>query len=168
MLFALGAVGALLGAWVYHQYMRHWTFRNSLLCVQLLFAASGMLDVVLVTHVNRKLQIPDYVFAVVDEAVSSVSLPISFLIFLFIVLFSYVLPFISGTNYRKPITCSSTQGIIRFPQRCTLQSHGPQGPWYSISNPVQTCKLNSMEPPMFSSGWQAENWVPGRSSHSSA
>jgi hypothetical protein len=25
-----------------------------------------------------------------------------------------------------------------------------------------------MEPPMFSSGWQAENWVPGRSSHSSA
>jgi len=71
VLFALGAVGALLGAWVYHQYMRHWTFRNSLLCVQLLFAASGMLDVVLVTHVNRKLQIPDYVFAVVDEAVSS-------------------------------------------------------------------------------------------------
>jgi hypothetical protein len=73
VLFALGAVGALLGAWVYHQYMRHWTFHNSLLCVQLLFAASGMLDVVLVTHVNRKLQIPDYVFAVVDEAVSSVS-----------------------------------------------------------------------------------------------
>jgi hypothetical protein len=71
VLFALGAVGTLLGAWVYHQYMRHWTFRSSLLCVQLLFAASGMLDVVLVTHVNRKLQIPDYVFAVVDEAVSS-------------------------------------------------------------------------------------------------
>lgn len=72
VIYAMGSVGTLLGVAIYHRYLRHWTFRRLLLWAQLLLALSGMLDFVLVTRINRKLLIPDTVFAVVDEGVSSV------------------------------------------------------------------------------------------------
>jgi hypothetical protein len=71
-IYAMGSMGTLLGVAIYHRYLRHWTFRRLLLWAQLLSVLSGMLDLVLVTRVNRKLLIPDTFFAVVDEAVSSV------------------------------------------------------------------------------------------------
>ncbi|KAG0576855.1 hypothetical protein KC19_5G113400 [Ceratodon purpureus] len=71
VIYAMGSVGTLLGVAIYHRYLRHWTFRRLLLWSQILLALSGMLDLVLVTRVNRKLLIPDTLFAVVDEAVSS-------------------------------------------------------------------------------------------------
>lgn len=70
-IYAMGSMGTLLGVAIYHRYLRHWTFRRLLLWAQLLSVLSGMLDLVLVTRVNRKLLIPDTFFAVVDEAVSS-------------------------------------------------------------------------------------------------
>lgn len=72
VIYAMGSVGTLLGIAIYHKYLRHWTFRRLLLWAQILLALSGMLDFVLVTRINRKLLIPDTVFAVVDEGVSSV------------------------------------------------------------------------------------------------
>jgi uncharacterized membrane protein YsdA (DUF1294 family) len=71
VIYAMGSVGTLLGIGIYHKYLRHWTFRRLLLWAQILLALSGMLDFVLVTRINRKLLIPDTVFAVVDEGVSS-------------------------------------------------------------------------------------------------
>ncbi|KAG0614762.1 hypothetical protein M758_6G202000 [Ceratodon purpureus] len=70
VIYAMGAVGTLLGVAIYHRYLRHWTFRILVLWGQLLLALTGMLDFVLVTRVNRMLLIPDTVFAVMDEAVS--------------------------------------------------------------------------------------------------
>lgn len=71
VIYAMGSVGTLLGVGIYHKYLRHWTFRTLLMWAQVLLALSGMLDLVMVTRVNRKLLIPDTVFAVVDEGVSS-------------------------------------------------------------------------------------------------
>lgn len=73
VIYAMGSVGTLLGVGIYHKYLRHWTFRTLLMWAQVLLALSGMLDLVMVTRVNRKLLIPDTVFAVVDEGVSSVN-----------------------------------------------------------------------------------------------
>jgi len=68
----MGAVGTLLGVAIYNRYLRQWTFRRLLLWAQVLLALSGVFDLALVTHVSRKLLIPDSVFAVIDEGVSSV------------------------------------------------------------------------------------------------
>ena len=73
VIYAMGQVGTLIGVAFYHRYLRHWTFRSLLFWVQLLLALSGMLDLVLVTGLNRKLLIPDYIFAITDEGVSQVS-----------------------------------------------------------------------------------------------
>lgn len=72
VIYAMGSVGTLLGVAIYHRYLRRWKFQRLLLWAQVLLALSGMLDLVLVTRINRKLLIPDTVFAVVDEGVSSV------------------------------------------------------------------------------------------------
>lgn len=72
VIYAMGSVGTLVGVAIYHKHLRHWTFRSLLLWAQLLLALSGMLDLMLVTRLNLKLLIPDYVFAVVDEAASQV------------------------------------------------------------------------------------------------
>lgn len=72
VIYAMGAVGTLLGIAIYQKYLRHWTFRRLLLWAQVLLALSGVFDLALVTRMNQKLLIPDTVFAVVDEGVSSV------------------------------------------------------------------------------------------------
>lgn len=62
MIYAVGAVGSLLGVVLYQSALKDYNFRSMLLWGQVLSA--------LVTRLNTKIGIPDYVFAVIDCGVS--------------------------------------------------------------------------------------------------
>ncbi|KAE8789210.1 putative folate-biopterin transporter 2 [Hordeum vulgare] len=66
----VGAVGSLLGVVLYQSALKDYDFRSMLLWGQVLSSLTGMLDLALVTRVNTKMGIPDYVFAVIDCGVS--------------------------------------------------------------------------------------------------
>ncbi|XP_051119252.1 probable folate-biopterin transporter 3 [Andrographis paniculata] len=67
---AVGAVGALLGVLLYQNAFRNHPFRRVLFWAQLLYGASGMLDLILVSRLNLIFGVPDYSVVVLDAAVS--------------------------------------------------------------------------------------------------
>ncbi|XP_021297075.1 probable folate-biopterin transporter 3 [Herrania umbratica] len=69
-IFSVGAVGSLFGVLLYQNFLKNHPFRDVLFWAQLLYGMSGLLDLVLVLRINLKLGMPDYVFVVIDEAVS--------------------------------------------------------------------------------------------------
>nr|XP_043616493.1 probable folate-biopterin transporter 3 [Erigeron canadensis] len=69
-IFSVGAVGALLGVILYQNVFRSHPFRNVLLWTQLLYGGSSLLDLALVLRLNLKFGVSDYIFVVMDEAVS--------------------------------------------------------------------------------------------------
>jgi hypothetical protein len=68
-IYAIGSVGSLLGVLLYQTALNDCNFRSMLLWGQVLSSLAGMLDLVLVTRLNTKIGIPDYIFAVIDSAV---------------------------------------------------------------------------------------------------
>ncbi|KAM0883427.1 hypothetical protein ACQ4PT_031653 [Festuca glaucescens] len=68
-IYAIGSVGSLLGVLLYQTALKDCNFRSMLLWGQVLSSLVGMLDLVLVTRLNTKIGIPDYIFAVIDSAV---------------------------------------------------------------------------------------------------
>ncbi|KVI06095.1 probable folate-biopterin transporter 3 isoform X1 [Cynara cardunculus var. scolymus] len=69
-IFSVGAIGSLLGVLLYQNVFRNHPFRHVLFWTQLLFGASSLLDLVLVLRLNLQFGVPDYIFVVMDEAVS--------------------------------------------------------------------------------------------------
>ncbi|WRX27989.1 Biopterin transporter family - like 4 [Theobroma cacao] len=69
-IFSVGAVGSLFGVLLYQNFLKNHPFRDVLFWAQLLYGMSGLLDLVLVLRINLKLGMPDYIFVVIDEAVS--------------------------------------------------------------------------------------------------
>uniref|UniRef100_A0ACD5US53 Uncharacterized protein n=1 Tax=Avena sativa TaxID=4498 RepID=A0ACD5US53_AVESA len=69
VIYAIGSVGSLLGVLLYQTALKDCNFRSMLLWGQVLSSLAGMLDLVLVTRLNTKIGIPDYIFAVIDSAV---------------------------------------------------------------------------------------------------
>ncbi|KAJ6307510.1 hypothetical protein OIU76_017329 [Salix suchowensis] len=69
-IFSMGAVGSLAGVLIYQNWLKDHPFRDLLFWSQLLYGASGLLDLILVLRLNLKIGIPDYFFVVIDEAVS--------------------------------------------------------------------------------------------------
>lgn len=69
-IFSVGAIGSLLGVLLYQNVFRSHPFRGVLFWSQLLYGASSLLDLVLVLRLNLKFGVPDYIFVVMDEAVS--------------------------------------------------------------------------------------------------
>lgn len=67
---SVGAVGYFLGVLLYQNAFRNHPFRFVLFWSQLLYGASGLLDLILVLRVNLQFGIPDYVAAVCDAAIS--------------------------------------------------------------------------------------------------
>ena len=70
LIYAVGSVGSLLGVLLYQSALKDWNFRSVLFWGQVLSSLAGMLDLVLVTRLNTKIGIPDYIFAVIDNGVS--------------------------------------------------------------------------------------------------
>lgn len=69
-IFSIGSVGSLLGVLLYQNSLKSYSFRCLLFWSQLLSSLTGMLDLMLVLHLNLNLGIPDSLFAVIDESVS--------------------------------------------------------------------------------------------------
>ncbi|KAK9281681.1 hypothetical protein L1049_004585 [Liquidambar formosana] len=69
-IFSVGAVGSLLGVLLYQNVLKNYPFRDILFWTQLLYGASGLLDLILVLRINLKLGVPDYFFVVIDEGIS--------------------------------------------------------------------------------------------------
>ncbi|VAH37242.1 unnamed protein product [Triticum turgidum subsp. durum] len=70
LIYSIGSVGSLLGVLLYQNMLKDYPFRGLLLWGQLLACLSGMIDLVLVTRLNLRLGMPDYLFAVMDNSVS--------------------------------------------------------------------------------------------------
>lgn len=69
-IFSVGAAGSLLGVLLYQNVFKNHPFRKVLFWAQLLYGASGLLDLVFVLRFNLEIGIPDYLFVVIDECVS--------------------------------------------------------------------------------------------------
>lgn len=69
---AVGAVGSLFGVLIYQNLLKNHPFHDILFWAQLLFGASGLLDLVLVLRINLKIGVPDYFFVVMDAAISHI------------------------------------------------------------------------------------------------
>lgn len=72
MIYAIGALASIIGVLIYHKVLKDYPFRNLLFFAQLLYAASGMLDLVFVLRWNLKIGVPDYFFVVTEECLSRI------------------------------------------------------------------------------------------------
>ncbi|XP_065868579.1 probable folate-biopterin transporter 3 [Euphorbia lathyris] len=68
-IFSVGALGSLSGVLIYQSLLKNHPFRDILFWSQLLYAASGLLDLILVLRINLQIGLPDYFFVVIDEAI---------------------------------------------------------------------------------------------------
>ncbi|OAY52668.1 probable folate-biopterin transporter 3 isoform X2 [Manihot esculenta] len=69
-IFSIGAVGSLCGVLIYQNLLKNHPFRDLLFWSQLLYGVSGLLDLILVLRINLRIGLPDYLFVVIDEAIS--------------------------------------------------------------------------------------------------
>lgn len=72
IIYAIGALASIVGVLIYHKTLKDYPFRSLLFFAQLLYAVSGMLDLVFVLRWNLALGIPDYFFVVMEECVSRI------------------------------------------------------------------------------------------------
>lgn len=66
-IFSVGAIGSLFGVLLYQNVFKSFPFRQVLFWSQLLYGASGLLDLILVLRVNLRFGVPDFFFVVIDE-----------------------------------------------------------------------------------------------------
>lgn len=71
-IYAIGAMASMVGVLIYHKTLKDIPFRNLLFFAQLLYGASGMLDLVFILRWNLALGIPDYFFVITEECVSRI------------------------------------------------------------------------------------------------
>lgn len=62
VLGVVGAVFSLLGIYTYQRYMREWRYRELLLMTNVVASVLSMADVMLLSRLNRKMDIPDHIF----------------------------------------------------------------------------------------------------------
>ncbi|CAN6482099.1 unnamed protein product [Victoria cruziana] len=67
IIYAIGAVGSILGVILYQKVFKDYPFRKVLFLAQLLYFVSGMLDLTFVLRLNLRLGLPDYMFVVIEE-----------------------------------------------------------------------------------------------------
>ncbi|XP_071919818.1 probable folate-biopterin transporter 6 [Coffea arabica] len=72
IIYAIGALASIVGVLIYHKTLKDYPFRSLLFFAQLLYATSGMLDLVFVLRWNLALGIPDYFFVIMEECVSRI------------------------------------------------------------------------------------------------
>ncbi|OAY70005.1 putative folate-biopterin transporter 2 [Ananas comosus] len=69
-IYSVGSAGSLLGVTLYQTFLKRCPFRSLLFWTQLLSSLAGFLDLALLLRLNRRLRMPDPLFAVADEGVS--------------------------------------------------------------------------------------------------
>ncbi|KAL2897580.1 putative folate-biopterin transporter 6, partial [Bienertia sinuspersici] len=69
MMYAIGAVGSIIGVFIYQRFLKDFSLRSLLFYAQFLYAMSGMLDLMFILRWNLPLGIPDSFFIIVEESV---------------------------------------------------------------------------------------------------
>ncbi|KAM7459596.1 hypothetical protein LguiA_036590 [Lonicera macranthoides] len=72
MISAIGALASIVGVVIYHKFLKHYPFRNLLFFAQLLYTATGMLDLIFISRWNLTLGIPDSFFIIAEHSVSHI------------------------------------------------------------------------------------------------
>lgn len=75
----VAAASSLLGVWVYNQYLKTRPIKDILFWSSIISAPLGLLNLLLITHANRALGIPDGAFIVGDDVILSILGEIAFL-----------------------------------------------------------------------------------------
>jgi folate/biopterin transporter len=73
------AASSLLGVWLYNQYLRRVAIKDVLLWTSLISVPLGLTQLILISHYNRELGIPDGAFVFGDDVVLSILGQIAFL-----------------------------------------------------------------------------------------
>ena len=73
------ALSSLFGVWLYNQYLKTKPIKDILLWLSIISAPLGMLSLLLITHANRDLGIPDTWFVAGDDVILSILGEIAFL-----------------------------------------------------------------------------------------
>jgi len=73
------AASSLLGVWLYNQYLRRVAIKDVLFWTTLISVPLGLTQLLLISHYNRELGIPDGVFVLGDDVVSSILGEMAFL-----------------------------------------------------------------------------------------
>jgi hypothetical protein len=66
------AISSLFGVWLYNQYLKTKPIKDILLWSSIISAPLGLLNLLLISHVNRDLGIPDTWFVAGDDVVLSI------------------------------------------------------------------------------------------------
>ncbi|KAF5192371.1 Folate-biopterin transporter [Thalictrum thalictroides] len=72
IIYAIGALASIAGVLIYHKVLKDIPFRNLLFFAQILYALSGMLDLLFVLRWNLKIGVPDYFFVIMEECISRI------------------------------------------------------------------------------------------------
>uniref|UniRef100_A0A251RMA9 Putative folate-biopterin transporter, Major facilitator superfamily domain protein n=2 Tax=Helianthus annuus TaxID=4232 RepID=A0A251RMA9_HELAN len=72
MVYAIGALASIGGTLIYQKVLKDYPFRKLLFFAQLVYGLSGFIDLMFVLRWNLILGLPDYLFLVIEECVSSV------------------------------------------------------------------------------------------------
>uniref|UniRef100_A0A7N0V486 Folate-biopterin transporter 6 n=1 Tax=Kalanchoe fedtschenkoi TaxID=63787 RepID=A0A7N0V486_KALFE len=72
MIYAIGSLASMVGVLIYHKFLKDYPFRNLLFFAQLLYAISGMLDLIFILRWNLTLGIPDSFFVICEQCVSHI------------------------------------------------------------------------------------------------
>ncbi|RID73215.1 hypothetical protein BRARA_B00379 [Brassica rapa] len=72
IIYAIGALASMFGVLIYHKKLKGYSFRNTLFFAQLLYALSGMLELVFIKRWNILLGIPDSFFVITEESFSRI------------------------------------------------------------------------------------------------
>ena len=75
----IGAMSSLFGVWLYNSYLKTKSIKDILFWATIISFPLGLLDLVLITHANRAIGIPDTWFVIGDDVVLSVLGEIAFL-----------------------------------------------------------------------------------------
>jgi hypothetical protein len=73
------AISSLFGVWLYNQYLKTKPIKDILFWSSIVSAPLGMLNLLLISHVNREMGIPDSWFVAGDDVILSILGEIAFL-----------------------------------------------------------------------------------------
>lgn len=111
LIYAFGSVASLLGVLIYQKTLKDFAFRNLLFYAQLLYAISGVLDLIFILRWNLIIGIPDYFFVFMEETATRITSKIRWMPMM--VLSTQLCPIgIEGTFFALLMSIDSSGALI--------------------------------------------------------
>lgn len=72
MIYAIGALASIVGVLIYHKLLKDYPFRKLLFFAQLFYGLTGMLDLIFILRLNKRVGVPDSFFVITEECISRI------------------------------------------------------------------------------------------------